>query len=176
MDAAEHEEGPTPVRRAAPLSRLERRRVAVVAGAPVVGTFLFLLPVALTTTVTFADVAGAAVVLGGLVGLVAAAVAVDRAQARRCPRCQAPRDGDADRCSRCGYDLDARPRYACRERHLTYLDTDGDGRCRCGQPLEPLPTARGVRAQVVAVARITGLLVGFLSLAGVVLNLLEGRL
>lgn len=154
----------------------ERRTVALAALAPVLLTALVLTPVALATTITGADVAGAAVVYGGLLGLAAGFVAADRVQARQCPRCGERSPRDAAGCDACGYDLARRPRFACEERHLVHLDRRGDGRCPCGRPLEPLPTARGVGPQVVAAVKAGGLLLAFLLAVGVVLNVLEGRL
>jgi hypothetical protein len=176
VGAAAEQEGPTPARRAAPLTRRERTRVAAAALGPVLATVLLLLPVALLTTITAGDVLGAAVVYGGLLGLAAGFVATDRLQARQCPRCHDRQVRGAEVCTACGYDLVARPRFACSEHHRAYLDAGGDGRCSCGRWLERLPTVRGIGPQVVATLRIGGLLLGFLLLMGIVLNLLEGRL
>jgi hypothetical protein len=176
MDGAAQGSAPARARRAAPLTRREKAVVAGAAVAPVVATVVVLLPVALLTTITVADVAGAAVVYGGLLGLAAGFVATDRLQARQCPRCRDRHARGARVCAGCGYDLALRPRYACSERHLAYLDDAGDGRCECGRWLEPLPSARGVGPQVVATLRIGAFLLVFLLLMGVVLNVLEGRL
>lgn len=170
------EANPTRAHRAAPLTRREKSWVAAAAVAPIVVTGLVLLPVALLTTITAADVAGAAIVYGGLLGLAAGFVATDRLQARQCPRCDQRHARGTERCPACGYDLVERPRYACPERHLAYLDTDGDGRCECGRWLEQLPSARGVGPQVVATLRIGGYLLAFLLAIGLLLNVLEGRL
>jgi ribosomal protein L40E len=170
------ESGPTRAHRAAPLTRREKSWVAAAAVAPIVVTGLVLLPVALMTTITAADVVGAAIVYGGLLGLAAGFVATDRLQARQCPRCNQRNPRGAVSCAACGYDLVERPRYACSERHLAYLDTDGDGRCECGRWLERLPSARGVGPQVVATLRIGGYLLAFLLAIGLLLNVLEGRL
>ncbi|MEX1176946.1 MAG: hypothetical protein WEB09_00660 [Nitriliruptor sp.] len=167
---------PTRARRASPLTTHEKGRVALAALAPVLVTVLVLAPVALVTSITFGDVLSAAVVYGGLLGLAAGFVATDRLQARQCPRCGQRQRRGAAGCDACGYDLARRPRYACAERHLAYLDRQGDGRCECGRPLEPLPETRGVGPQVVATLRIGGLLLVFLVVVGLVLNLLEGRI
>lgn len=176
MTGSASEAGPTRAHRAAPLTRREKGWVAVAAAAPILVTALVLLPIALLTTITAADVLGAAIVYGGLLGLAAGFVATDRLQARQCPRCNQRNPRRAVRCAACGYDLVERPRYACSERHLAYLDTEGDGRCECGRWLERLPTARGVGPQVIATLRIGGYLLAFLLAMGVLLNVLEGRL
>jgi hypothetical protein len=176
LDGSAEQDVPTRARRAAPLTGREKRTVALAAVAPIVVTAVLLTPVALFTTITGGDVVGAAVVYGGLLGLAAGFVATDRLQARQCPRCARRHTRGADTCERCGYDLRVRPRYACGERHLAYLDDAGDGRCSCGRWLERLPEARGVGPQVVATLRIGAFLLVFLLLMGVILNVLEGRL
>jgi hypothetical protein len=168
--------GPTEARRALPLTGREKGTVALAALAPVVVTAVLLAPVAALTSITGGDVLGAAVVYGGLLGLAAGFVATDRLQARQCPRCGLRQVRGTEACAGCGYDLEARPRYACEERHLVHLDRRGDGRCPCGRDLELLPTPRGVGPQVVATLRIGALLLVFLVAIGVVLNLVEGRL
>jgi hypothetical protein len=167
---------PTRAGRAAPLTRREKAWVAVAALAPVAVTVLVLSPVAALTSITAGDVVGAAVVYGGLLGLAAGFVATDRLQARQCPRCAARHERGQQRCGSCGYDLLERPRYACSERHLAYLDRRGDGRCECGRHLERLPDVRGIGPQVLATVKIGGLLLVFLVTIGIVLNLAEGRL
>lgn len=176
MGGPEAAAGPTEARRASPLTGREKRTVASVAVAPVALAIVILAPVAALTPLTAGDVVGAAVVYGGLLGLAAGFVATDRLQARQCPRCGARHPRGEVACDACGYDLLARPRYACEERHLVHLDRRGDGRCPCGRELEPLPTPRGVGPQVVATLRIGGLLLLFLVTVGVVLNVVEGRL
>ena len=168
---------PVPARRAAPLSRRLKWWVAAWAVAPVLAILVILAPVALLTALTVVDVVASAVVYGGLLGLAAGFVATDRLQARQCPRCRTAHERRATGvCSRCGYDLEERPRYACAERHQAFLDDGGDGRCPCGRWLERLPTTRGVGPQVVATLKIGGFLLVFLLAMGVILNLLEGRL
>lgn len=133
---------------------------------------LVLTPVAVLTGSGPGEVASAALVYGGLLGLAAAFVAVDRLQARQCPRCHRRHARGATTCH-CEYDLVRRPRYACDERHATYLET---GLCECGRRLERLATARGVGSQVLVVLKIGGWLLAFLLGVGVLLNVLEGRL
>lgn len=170
------EDLPTRARRAAPLTRREKGWVAAAAAGPVVLTAVVLLPVALLTSITISDVLGAALVYGGLLGLAAAFVATDRLQARQCPRCAQRQPKGSEVCTTCGYDLVERPRYACDERHVAYLDDDGDGRCECGRHLRRLPSPRGVGPQVVATLKIGAFLLAFLIAIGVILNVMEGRL
>jgi hypothetical protein len=150
----------------------ERRRVAYAALGPVLLAVVVLTPVALVTGATAGDVAGGAVVYGGMLGLAAAFVAVDRLQARQCPACHRRQARGARRCD-CGYDVAARPRYACERRHAIYLE---DGICGCGAPLRRLKTARGVGPQVVVALRIGAYLLAFLVVVGLAIYLIEGRL
>jgi hypothetical protein len=154
------------------LTGRERRIVAVSAGAPIVLAAVVLTPVAFLTGSTAGEVAGAALVYGGLLGLAAAFVAVDRLQARQCPRCHRRHLRSETACA-CGYDLRRRPRYACEQRHAVYLE---EGLCECGRRLHLLPTARGVGREVVVVLKIGAGLLVFLLGVGVLLNVLEGRL
>ena len=154
------------------LTSAERRRVAYVGLGPVLLAVLVLTPIAVVTGSTAGDVAGAAVVYGGLLGLAAAFVAVDRLHARQCPACHRRQPRGTRWCD-CGYDVAARPRYACDRRHGIYLE---DGICDCGAPLRRLETARGVGPQVVVTLRIGGYLLAFLVAVGLVLALIEGRL
>lgn len=184
MAAPSELDPPVEAQRAAPLTRHEKGSVAAIAVAPVVLTLVVLGPIALVTTLTVTDVVGSAIIYGGLLGLAAGFVATDRLQARQCPRCRSRQPSTADsrryrapeRCARCGYDLVERPRYACPERHLAFLDDGGDGRCRCGRHLERLPVARGLGPQVVATVKVGALLLAFLLAMGVILRVLEGRL
>jgi ribosomal protein L37E len=168
---------PVRARRAAPLTRREKAWVAVAAVTPVALTVAILAPVAAFTALGGADVAEAALVYGGLLGLAAGFVATDRLQARQCPRCRTRHPHrPTGRCGACGYDLDDRPRFTCSERHLAYVDDDGDGRCACGRRLERLPTARGIGPQVVATLKIGAWLLAFLLAMGVLLRWFEGGL
>ena len=154
------------------LTGRERRLVLGAAIGPVLLAAVVLVPIALLTGAGAGEVAGAALVYGGLLGLAAAFVAVDRLQARQCPRCHRRNPRRAGRCD-CGYDLRGRPRFACDQRHAVYLDP---GRCECGGRLQELPTARGVGPQVVVVLKIGAWLLAFLLGVGVLLNVLDGRL
>ncbi len=150
----------------------ERRRVVYAAVGPVLLAVLVLTPVAVLTGARAADVLVGAAVYGGLLGLAAAFVAVDRLQARQCPACHRRPPRGAGRCD-CGYDVAARPRYACEHRHAFYLE---DGICDCGAPLRRLKTARGIGPQVVVALRIGGYLLAFLAVLGLLLYAIEGRL
>ena len=166
------EEGSEPARpsRAAALTRRQRGIVGLAALAPVAIAVVVLAPVAVVAGASPAQVAAAALVYGGLVGLAAAFVAVARYQARQCPRCRHVAARDAEVCLRCGYDLVHRPRFACAERHTVYLD---EGRCACGNRLEPLRTARGVGREVALSLKVGAWLLLFLVVVGLVLRWLE---
>lgn len=165
--------GPTLAVRAAPLSSGERRLVAVVAFAPVLLAAVVLTPVAMALGAGPGAVTGASLVYGGLLGLAAGFVAVDRLQARQCPRCRRRADRGHDVCAGCRYDLHDRPRYACDLRHELYLDAGGDGRCRCGRRVQRLPIAQGLRREVAFMLKLGGWLLAFLLGVGVLLQLLE---
>lgn len=174
-ESADLPEPPVRARRSAPLDRRERVWVAVAAVGPAAVAVAVLAPLAVVTSLTGADVVGAALVYGGLLGLAGAFVATDRLQARQCPRCRTRRPRGEEVCGACAYDLVDRPRYTCDERHLAYVDDDGDGRCECGRRLHRLPPSRGVGPQVVGMLRIGAGLLLFLIAIGVVLRVLEGR-
>lgn len=164
-------DGPSPATRADPLTADERRLVAVAAVVPVPVSALLLVPVALVTGAGPAQVVAAAVVYGGLLGLAAAFVTVDRLQSRQCPRCHERNGRRAVVCPVCGYDLEQRPRFACDERHAAYLDDAG--LCACGRRLKPVPVARGIGAQVVFAVKLGAWLLAFLVGVAVLLRLLE---
>lgn len=161
---------PAPVRRPAALLRRERRIVALAAIAPIGLAAVVLLPVALYLGASAADVVGASLLYGGLVGAAAAFVAVDRFHARQCPRCREHTERGTTRCPACAYDLQERPRYACTEGHQVYLDA---GLCACGRRLQPLPTARGVGPQVRFMVKIGVWLLAFLIGVGLLLQVLD---
>lgn len=150
-----------------PLNRDERRRVAVAAVAPVLTAAFVLTPFAVFGGSTAGQVAVAALVYGGLLGLTAAFVTYDRQQARQCPRCASRNDRGVLVCTSCGYDLGTAPRYACAERHAIYLE---DGLCDCGRRLQPLATARGLGPEVLWVLKAGAWLLVFLVLVGVILQ------
>jgi hypothetical protein len=162
-------DGPVAVARAAPLSRAERRRTVAWALAPVVVTAVVLTPIGIVRGSSVGEIVAAAVVYGGLLGLAAGFVAVDRFQARQCPRCHA-RPGPAELCAACGYDLVHRPRFACDERHQVYLDP---GLCACGRRLQPAAVARGIGREVLFMLKLGGWLLALLLGIGLLLQLLE---
>jgi hypothetical protein len=89
---------------------------------------------------------------GGLAALTAGVVAWELASLRTCPRCGIENASRLQACTACGYDLRARPRYACTEGHVAYHP----GLCDCGRRLLQLrPSSIGrhlVRAFFLAVA------------------------
>jgi hypothetical protein len=159
--------------RPAPLTGGERRIVALAASAPILIAAVVLTPVGIWMGAGVADVVVASIVYGGLLGLAAAFVAVDRLQTRQCPRCHTRGPRGTVICPRCGYDLRTRPRYACDQRHGVFLDA---GLCDCGRRLKALPTARGVWPEVRMILRIGGGLLVFLVVVGLVIQVLERAL
>lgn len=150
------------------LTSRERWVVAAAAVGPVVLSALVLTPVALVTSSSVLDVLVAAMVYGGLLGLAAGFVTVDRLQARRCPRCATRNLRRATACEDCAYDLVRRPRYACTERHAVQL---GPGMCDCGRRVHELEVVRGVGPEVRFVLRAGAWLLGFLVVVGLLLQL-----
>jgi len=167
----EAQQGPTPVRRAAPLSFREKRLTGLLALAPIALALAVLAPIAAVTGADAGEVVSAALVYGGLLGLAVGFVAVDRLQARQCPRCRSRPERGSEVCTACGYDLEHRPRFACEERHHTYLDDDGD--CSCGRPLRPLPIVHGVGREIVFMVKLGAGLLVFLLAVGLVLQVIE---
>ncbi len=163
---ADSRPSPVGVRRARLTSR-ERWLVAAAAVAPIALAVVVLTPVALVTSATAGDVVVAALVYGGLLGLAAGFVAVDRLQARQCPRCTTRNLRGATACEDCGYDLVRRPRYACSERHAVHLEP---GLCECGRRLQELEVARGVGHEVRFMLRAGLWLLAFLVVIGVLLR------
>jgi hypothetical protein len=157
------------------LTRTERRTVLLAALAPVVLALLVLLPVGATLGAGFGEVVAATVVYGGLLGLAAAFVTVDRLQARRCPRCRRRNARGEARCAGCDYDLVGRPRFACAERHAIHLD-DHVVLCDCGRRLQPLPPVRGIGREVAVALKVGAWLLVLLVGIGLALRFLEGRL
>lgn len=158
--------GPRP-----PLTRRERRRVASWAVAPFVLAIVVLTPFAIVGPATGGDVLGAALVYGGLLGLAAGFVAVDRTHARMCPRCGERNPRGREGCDACGYDLVERPRFACEQRHAAYLEP---GLCGCGRRLQPLPTVRGVGREITFMLKVGAWLLAFLLGVGLLLQLTSG--
>jgi hypothetical protein len=71
---------------------------------------------------------------GSLAALSAGVLAWEVASRRVCPRC-GTESGDPASCTACGYDLRARPRFACTEGHHVAYEA---GLCDCGRRLLPL--------------------------------------
>lgn len=153
-----------------PLTSGERRRALLVGLAPIPLAALVLIPFAIANGAGIGDVLGAAIVYGGLLGLAAGFVYVDRVHARQCPRCGTRSRRGTEVCPTCAYDLVERPRYACEERHEMHLEP---GLCGCGRRLQPLPVARGIGREVAVMLKIGGWLLAFLLGMGFLLQLLE---
>lgn len=144
MDEAAYDGPALPVR--VRLTPPERRRVLLAALLPAPLVALLLVPFVLAGSGRVADLVGAVVVYGGLLGLAAAVVVFDRLQARHCPRCgDLPHDRGAEICPTCGYDLLERPKHRCEQRHRLYLEP---GLCECGRRLQRLPPAHGIGREV----------------------------
>jgi hypothetical protein len=81
-------------------------------------------------------------IFGGLAALTAGVLAWEFASLRVCPRCRLENARAAASCAACGYDVQARPRFACTEGHQVAFEP---GLCRCGRrllALRPVPVAR----------------------------------
>lgn len=128
-----------------------------------------LLPFAVATGATAGDVFAAALIYGGLLGLASGFVAVDRLQARQCPRCGRRRRRGDERCVHCGYDLVARPRFVCAERHRLYVEP---GLCTCGRRLQRLAVPRGLGRDVTRTLVFGGMLLVFLVAVALLLRVL----
>ena len=84
------------------------------------------------------------VIFGGLAALTAGVLAWELASLRVCPRCGLENPGLVAACAGCGYDVRARPRFACTEGHRVAYS---EGLCDCGRrllPLHPVPVGRHV--------------------------------
>ena len=81
-------------------------------------------------------------IFGGLAALSAGVLAWELASLRVCPRCGHENPGLTAACAGCGYDVRARPRFACTEGHRVAWEP---GLCDCGRrllALRPVPVAR----------------------------------
>jgi hypothetical protein len=81
-------------------------------------------------------------IFGGLAALSAGMLAWELASLRVCPRCGHENPGLTAACAGCGYDVRARPRFACTEGHRVAFEP---GLCDCGRrllALRPVPVAR----------------------------------
>jgi hypothetical protein len=175
MDGEEDGEGDEPsspavMRQRPPLTTRERRHAVEIGLLPIPLAGLLLTPFAILGAASPGDVVAAALVYGGLLGLAAGFVYVDRVHARQCPRCGDRDERGVAACSRCGYDLQARPRYACAEGHAVRLDP---GLCDCGRRLHRLPTVRGVGREIALMLRIGAWLLAFLLGIGLLLQVLD---
>ena len=97
-------------------------------------------------TVALHDTVGSGLVtfaiFGGLAALSAGVLAWELASLRVCPRCGHENPGLTAACDGCGYDVRARPRFACTEGHRVAWEP---GLCDCGRrllALRPVPVAR----------------------------------
>jgi ribosomal protein L40E len=79
---------------------------------------------------------------GSLAALTAGVLAWEVASLRICPRCGLENPPATAVCAGCGYDVQARPRFACSEGHRVAY---APGLCDCGRrllALRPVPVAR----------------------------------
>ena len=79
---------------------------------------------------------------GGLAAVTAGVLAWEVASGRTCPRCRTENRAPLSRCAGCGYDMRARPRFACTEGHRVAY---AEGLCDCGRRLlrlHPVPLGR----------------------------------
>jgi hypothetical protein len=111
--------------------------VGVALGAAAVGSALF--------TMALRDSVGSGLVtfavFGGLAALSAGVLAWELASLRVCPRCGLE-NATTTACAGCGYDVRARPRFACSEGHRVSYEP---GMCDCGRrllALRPVPVGR----------------------------------
>jgi len=166
-DAVAHPADPAVAVARPPLTRAERRRVALWSVAPIGLAALVLTPIAVVGPATAGDVVSASLVYGGLLGLAAGFVAVDRFHARMCPRCGERGDRSQVTCAVCGYDRVRRPRYACSEGHEIRL---APGTCSCGRRANELPVVRGIGREIAFVLKVGAWLLAFLLGVGFLLQ------
>lgn len=123
------------------LTAAERRRGWVVGLAPPLVAAVVFGALAVAGRATLGDVVVGVVLYGGLLGLAAAVVSHERAQAAHCPRCDASGPLRRVVCGRCGYDLAERPLYRCEARHRAHVEP---GLCGCGRRLHRVERIRGL--------------------------------
>lgn len=150
------------------LTPAERRRTWLLGVAPVVVVTAGMILAALAGRATVADVVLGAVLYGGLLGLAAAVVSHERAEAAHCPRCDASGPLRRATCAACGYDLAARPLYACDQRHARHVAA---GLCHCGRRLHRLEPARGIDREIRRALWVGAWLAAFLVGVGLLLPL-----
>lgn len=142
--AREQPDGPTVVLEPV-LTASERRRTWLAGVTPVVVVTTALAVAAVAGEATLGDIVVGAVLYGGLLGLTAAVVSHERAQAAHCPACDASGQVGRPVCAACGYDLAARPLYRCEQRHDRYVEP---GLCRCGRRLQRIEPIRGLDREI----------------------------
>lgn len=130
---------------ASQLTPRERRRTWLVGLAPVVVVTVAVVAAALAGRATLGDVVVGAVLYGGLLGLAAAVVNHERAEAAHCPRCDATGAVRRPVCDACGYDLAERPLFRCEQRHRRYVEP---GLCGCGRRLHRIERIRGLDREI----------------------------
>jgi hypothetical protein len=169
-----YDDGPTPVTRAAPLTGRERRIVVAVALLPLGLAGVVVVLAGRNLGAGVGEILAAVLVYGGLLGLAAGFVTIDRLHARQCPRCHERARRGAEACPACGYDLRERPRFTCDQGHGPYLDDRG--LCPCGRRLVRLPTVRGIGREVVLVLKMGAWLLALLVGIAIALRVLERSL
>jgi hypothetical protein len=107
---------------------------------------------------------------GGLAALTAGVLAWEVASSRACPRCGTENVAAAGHCTGCGYDLQARPRYACTEGHRVAYE---EGLCECGRRLLAVRPAPVMRHALRAVWFMLAFLLVFVAIG--ILSTLLGR-
>lgn len=127
------------------LTPRERRRTWVLGLAPVVVVTLAVVAAAVAGRATLGDVLVGVVLYGGLLGLAAAVVSHERAEAAHCPRCGATGPVRRPTCDACGYDLAERPLFRCEQRHRRYVEP---GVCACGRRLHRIERIRGLDPEI----------------------------
>jgi hypothetical protein len=99
-------------------------------------------------------------VFGSLAAITAGVLAWESASNRCCPRCRYENRRHAAACEGCGYDLAARPRFACSEGHRVSYEP---GMCDCGRRLlalrAPQVGRHAINSVVLALATFLAVLV-----------------
>jgi hypothetical protein len=160
------------VRSFLPRTSASRRPLAVRSTLLAVGVALLASALASALfTMALHDTVGSGLVtfaiFGGLAALSAGVLAWELASLRVCPRCGHENSGLTTACAGCGYDVRARPRFACSEGHRVAFEP---GLCECGRrllALRPVPVARhALRAAWLALGFFLVVLLGALLVSG----------
>jgi hypothetical protein len=160
------------VRSFLPRTSASRRPLAVRSTLLAVGVALLASALASALfTMALHDTVGSGLVtfaiFGGLAALSAGVLAWELASLRVCPRCGHENPGLTTACAGCGYDVRARPRFACSEGHRVAFEP---GLCECGRrllALRPVPVARhALRTAWLALGFFLVVLVGALLVSG----------